>query len=216
MGLAYAYPQCDTMDFEAMHKWALKQFMRTVAHGRHVGAHLSQRHVGQFLFTPAPPPAVPVQPRHCHCGQQPACTHARHVHADMPGLVEQEDGLYTTLRQFDRSTDTVQVDKADASFRHALAVFVGDCNGCSHRDAELPELVYQAKTMQLSWHDSDGNLSVCWKHYEKNTGTGICPAYAHAYAWSMPHPCNAFHHTIDAVHSVTPLILHSITPLVMV
>jgi len=174
--LAYAYPQCDTMDFEAMHKWALKQFMRTVAHGRHVGAHLSQRHTAQFLFTQAGQPEAPVKPRYCHCGGDP-CTHPKHVHADMPGLAELEDGTYAPLDRFTRSADVVQVSEAGHRFRHALRVFIGECNGTSHRDSVLPEQVYRAKTMQLSWHNPDGSLAVC---------VGSIALRIQAYAWHMP------------------------------
>ena len=202
-----------------MHKWALKQFMRIVAHGRHVGAHLSQRHTAQFLFSQPPAPAEPAQPRHCHCGGDP-CPHSLHVHAEMPGLREGDDGQYVPKRQFKRSVETMRTDEAPESFRHALAVFIADLNGGRYQDAVLPRKVYRAQTMELSWHDADGNLSVCGKHCAQNTG--ICLAYAwlparkqrnicRAYAQHMPPPCNAFHHsTIVLVHSITPLVLYCI------
>ena len=163
-----------------MHKWALKQFMRIVAHGRHVGAHLSQRHTAQFLFTPEHEQAEPVQARLCHCAQDP-CPHELHVHADMPGLVEGDDGRYTTIARFRRSVEVLPMDEAPESFSHALAVFIADLNGGSYKDSVLPAEVYRAQTMQLSWHNPQGDLVVCRKHcgWESMLPvTGICQAYA--------------------------------------
>ena len=157
-----------------MHKWALKQFMRIVAHGRHVGAHLSQRHCAQFVFsTPAEPPQ-PVKPRFCHCGEQPACTHTRHVHADMPGLAEEDDGSYTPIRLFTRSATKVYVSSTDEHFKHALRVFIADCNGEDSKDAYkvavLPAKVYRTHSMQLNWHDNHGDLEVCMEGGGLHTG----------------------------------------------
>ena len=164
-----------------MHKWALKQFMRIVAHGRHVGAHLSQRHAAQFLFSAPAEPPQPSDPRFCHCGEQPACPHERHVHADMPGLKEEEDGTYSTLRQWTRSAKKVLVSSTDDDFKHALRVFITDCNGedgkDAYKDAVLPAKVYRTHTMQLNWHNGKGDLEVCMEgggnHHSKH-------------AWHMP------------------------------
>ena len=101
-----------------------------------------------------------MQPRLCHCGQDP-CPHELHVHADMPGLAEQDDGLYAPIARFKRSVEELHVDQAPAEFRHALAVFIADHNGGSYRDAVLPDVVYRAQAMQLSWHNTEGDLVVC-------------------------------------------------------
>jgi len=127
---AYAHPQCDCLDFEAMHKWALKQFMRIVAHGRHLGTHLEERHLQQFIFSTPPEPPAPVQPRFCSCGQEP-CPHPIHVHADMPGLVEGDEGLYTPIHRFKRSAEEVVVDEMPEQFQRALALFIAELNGCA-------------------------------------------------------------------------------------
>ena len=160
--MAYAYPQCDTVDFEAMHKIALKQFMRIVAHGRHLGQHLSQRHCAQFVFSTPPEPEPEVPPRFCHCGEEP-CPHQHHVHADMPGLVEEDDGTYTTIRQFRRSVEEVEVDAptTPAELRHALRVFIGDLNGEDWQTAVLPAVVFRAHTIRLNWHGREGQFVVC-------------------------------------------------------
>ena len=74
------------MDFEAMHKWALKQFVRVVPHGRHFTEHLAARHIKQLLFAAGEPDADEEEPlRPCRCGEGP-CTHDVHVHVQMPGL----------------------------------------------------------------------------------------------------------------------------------
>jgi len=203
---AYAHPQCDCLDFEAMHKWALKQFMRIVAHGRHLGTHLEERHLQQFIFSTPPEPPAPVQPRFCRCGQEP-CPHPIHVHADMPGLVEGDDGMYTPINRFKRSAQEVVVDELPEQFQRSLALFIADLNGCaslekgwiaaqlfaekfailvshkpttsllatsgahhqscctttpggSYEDSVLPRVVYKTHTMQLSWHNRNGDLVV--------------------------------------------------------
>jgi len=160
-----------------MHKIALKQFMRIVAHGRHLGTHLSQRHCQQFVFSTPAEPVPPAPQRFCHCGEQDCGEkHTTHVHADMPGLAEGDDGLYGPIRQFTRSAEAVDVADTTAEFRLALAVFVADQNGGSHEDAVLPEVVYRTHTMQLSWHNRHGDLEVCmgWKLLSFK----ICQAYA--------------------------------------
>ena len=77
--------QCDCIDFEAMHKWAIKQFMRLVPHGRMLGQHLASKHYAQLLCTAPPPEEAAPTPRFCHCSMGPSqCTHSMHVHVAMP------------------------------------------------------------------------------------------------------------------------------------
>ena len=143
-----------------MHKIALKQFMRIVAHGRHLGLHLSQRHCAQFIFSTPPEPPPPVPRRFCHCGEEP-CTHQSHVHADMPGLVEQDDGLYAPIARFKRSAEEVAIGDAPPGFRMALRCFIADLEaGARWQDSVLPRVVYRTHTMQLNWHDINGDLHV--------------------------------------------------------
>ena len=80
-------------DFEAAHKWALKQFVKMVPHGRYFTQHLATRHLSQFALCHGreDKPPVPEPLRFCHCGGDP-CPHKVHVHVEMPGL-QKEDHL---------------------------------------------------------------------------------------------------------------------------
>jgi len=146
------------MDFEAMHKWALKQFTRLVPHGKHFTEHLANRHLSQFLFTghAAAPPAEPL--RFCHCNGDP-CTHDVHVHVQMPGLSAEDEHGQLCI------TDTRSVQKVEVGLRHryfvrALRALMARVNGCPNdwRTAAVPEFVYRANSMTLKWHGEGGKL----------------------------------------------------------
>ena len=151
--------QCDCVDFEAMHKWAMKQFMRIVPHGRKLGQHLSNKHYAQLLCT-VPQPEEPAPLLFCHCGGDP-CTHSMHVHAEMPGLREDGYGHYGPVRRSHRYTQELVV--ADMPHKHQTAIrrFIGELTGQHYLLVPLPEVVTQAQTMQLSWHNQEGVLQVC-------------------------------------------------------
>ena len=155
--------QIDCMDFEAMHKWAVKQFMRLVPHGRHMTSHLTARHFAQFLFTK--PPESDDEPNllYCHCDEDP-CPHDLHVHASMPGLRdESSEGLYTPgdKRSVTRWPVVLSEEGGmDENVMRALRGFVGRVNGEEWSECDVPDVLWQANTMELSWHDRDGKLQV--------------------------------------------------------
>jgi len=143
-----------------MHKWALKQFMRMVPHGRMLGQHLANKHFAQLLCTVPPPEAAAAEARLCHCGQNP-CPHAMHVHASMPGLREGPDGLYAPIsRSLGRYARKLNPATWGENHQRALRVFVADVTGGDYRTAPLPEKLYQAQTLTLSWHTMEGKLQV--------------------------------------------------------
>ena len=39
--------------------------------------------------------------------------------------------------------------------------YIGELTGVWYKDVTLPEEVWQAKTMELSWHNQEGKLQVC-------------------------------------------------------
>ena len=82
----------DCSDFEAAHKWALKQFVKLVPHGQYFEKHLATRHLSQFAFGHGreDEPAKEEPLRFCHCGGEP-CPHEVHVHVAMPGLQPEDD-----------------------------------------------------------------------------------------------------------------------------
>ena len=144
-----------------MHKWAVKQFIRLVPHGRHMTSHLTARHYAQLLFT---------QPQdeqdkgtnkllHCHCGQDP-CLHDMHVHVSMPGLRdEDEHGMHfpgdtRSVTRWDIDDDTPDDTK------RALQGFVGRVNGEDWHLCQPPDAIWKAQTMELSWHNRSGELEV--------------------------------------------------------
>ena len=153
--------QCDCVDFEAMHKWAIKQFMRIVPHGRMLGQHLASKHYAQLLCT-APPPeqAAPIK-RFCHCPiTGPKCTHSMHVHVAMPGLREKPNGQYEPVARAE-GRSVLKIPMADFEYPDALRRYIAELTGEWYEHVTLPEAVWQAKTMQLSWHNQKGNLQVC-------------------------------------------------------
>jgi len=150
-------------DFEAAHKWALKQFVRMVPHGKFFTQHLATRHLSQFAYGHGrEDPTAPEEPlRFCHCGQAP-CTHNTHVHVEMPGLEAEDDqGLLHPLHSGDeRSVEYLEVSRRPRMFRRALAALLGEVTGVDRHVVNLPEAVYRAKTMTLKWHGADGKLEM--------------------------------------------------------
>ena len=172
--------QCDAMDFEAMHKWALKQFLRVVPHGKHMATHLARHHLDQLLFTRAPKlPAAEGEEAEvgeegeedttdlilkCHCGERP-CPHPMHVHCQMPGLKpETKHGrLHPLGRGGKRSVKVLPVSTMGHHFRMALRGLLQRMTSAPDRHIQqlaLPEMVYQAQTMTLTWHNKEGEMEI--------------------------------------------------------
>ena len=156
-------------DFELAHKWALKQFVRVVPHGRFFTAHLAHRHLQQFCFTHGqdepPPKQEPL--RRCHC---PECVakpghHEVHVHVRMLGLAEEDPKTGQLSRIMyggkpdGRSVKAVVLADQDAYFRRAVRRLMADVQGCPDTaDAQMPETLYRASRMKLLWHGRDGKV----------------------------------------------------------
>ena len=151
--------QCDCADFEAMHKWALKIFMRSVPHGAHLTSAVIGKHMAQFLYTTPAADTKPAPLRPCRCGEDP-CTHKTHVHVDMPGLREDpEDGTWHRLVGTKGHVDNRSVTKCntarDASpeLQYALRAYTAAINGVNiTAQTELPAWYYTTQSMTLSWH----------------------------------------------------------------
>jgi len=183
-------------DFEAAHKWALKQFVRMVPHGKYFTQHLATRHLSQFAFghgrEAEPAPQEPL--RFCHCAQAP-CTHNIHVHVEMPGLrAEDAGGVLHPLGDY-RSVEVVEVRGLPKLVRRAIKALM--CEATGQRGpwqlAKKPELVYRAKTMTLKWHGKDGKLefkvcrgSVAARVRPPPPQQRICVAYASWPALGVP------------------------------
>jgi len=155
-------------DFEVMHKWALKQFVRVVPHGLYFSTHLAHRHLAQFAYgaptaeeaaaARAPPPA-PKQLRFCRCEECQAKPgfHKHHVHVRMPGLAQEEDDegrLHMLDRE--RSVTVLHVDQQPRAFQRALLRLMAEVQGTPSRHTAMPDRVYRANYMKLSWHDAAG------------------------------------------------------------
>ena len=159
---------CD--DFEAAHKWALKQFVRIVPHGQYFQAHLARRHLSQFTFaapTADDEPAKDAQPlRYCHCAQCKAVpdTHTTHVHVVMPGLDEEdEEGLLHVKERAEERADErtlkgYKVAEELPDFQVALQRLMADAQGVAMGHALMPETVFRATRMKLLWHDAEGKV----------------------------------------------------------
>ena len=143
-----------------MHKWAIKQFMRIVPHGRMLGQHLASKHYAQLLCTAPPPEEAPIL-RFCHCSAGPAhCTHSMHVHVAMPGLREQANGQYERVARSE-GRYILKIPMGEFKYQDALRRYIGELTGVYYKNVTLPEEVFQAKTMELSWHNQKGKLQVC-------------------------------------------------------
>ena len=151
--------QCDCADFEAMHKWALKIFMRSVPHGSCMTSRVMGKHMAQLLYSKPTPDAAPVPDRPCRCGEDP-CTHPLHVHVDMPGLRENPaDGRWRRLRDQKGNVDNRGVTKCNFAtdstvrFRRALVHYIAASNGVHfNQQKAYPTHYYTANTMTLRWH----------------------------------------------------------------
>ena len=153
-------------DFELMHKWALKQFVRVVPHGKFFQAHLARRHLAQFAFEAEAPAAPKEEPlRFCHCAEckaQPGF-HDVHVHVKMPGLSEEDDeGMqHVVARSTKRTVLELDVTALYADFQRALRRLMGEVQGVPMRQALLPETVCRSTRMKLLWHGADGKMQCC-------------------------------------------------------
>ena len=156
-------------DFELAHKWALKQFVRVVPHGRFFTAHLAHRHLQQFSFTAVPdePPPKEEPLRFCHCPQCVAKKghHPVHVHVRMPGLREEDERTGQLSRCVHmgkpdgRSVQAVVLADQGVYFRRAVRRLMADVQGCADvADAHMPETLYRASRMTLLWHGVDGKV----------------------------------------------------------
>jgi len=154
----------DCSDFELAHKWALKQFVRLVPHGKFFQAHMAHRHLGQFAFSHGQDaPAAPEEPlRYCHCEECKASpgTHPLHVHVLMPGLhPEDAEGRLTAIpRSEGRSVEVLDVADESPDFQRALQRLMGEVQGLPRHHAHMPATVCRASRMQLLWHGVDGKV----------------------------------------------------------
>ena len=157
-------------DFELAHKWALKQFVRLVPHGKYLQTHLAHRHLGQFAFEApigAEAEAAAAQPapeplRFCHCEACKAAPghHQIHVHVVMPGLQEEdaEGLLHEVHRARERTVLELEVDDMFPEFQRALRRLMAEAQGVRMRNAVMPDTVCQATRMKLLWHDASGKV----------------------------------------------------------
>ena len=167
-------------DFEAAHKWALKQFVKLVPHGKYFEEHLATRHLTQFAFCHGredqPPKKEPK--RFCHCGGRP-CPHKIHVHVEMPGLQKEDKHgrlfpLPGRISKARRSVRVVEVETQRSSFRRALQVLMATVNGTSMASTVLPEHVFRCSRMHLKWHGKDGEVEYQVAGWACSHMLGIC------------------------------------------
>ena len=81
-----------------------------------------------------------------------------HVHALMPGLRELDNGQYEPVARSERYILRIPMD--EFKFQDALRVYIGELTGEWYEDVTLPDEVWQAHTMTLSWHNEQGKLQV--------------------------------------------------------
>ena len=151
-------------DFEAAHKWALKQFTRLVPHGRIFATHLAHRHLSQFAFCHGreEAPAEPEPLRFCSCKEAKPCSHDIHVHVEMPGLhLEDAHGQLAVRPQPGRCTEKLEVANQPRLFRRALRALMASVTGilpAAWRTADVPEHVFRTSRMNLKWHGREGQI----------------------------------------------------------